>query len=105
MGSLSGHGGGHRVSLVLGAFVLFFGLCLLFWAFFLGHVPRLRLMLISLVGVYIACIALAGINHSGGRHFFFCGPLLIFDFFSSGCVAPLVPASLVCSTVLTSAHP
>lgn len=65
MGSISGPGGGHRLSLVLGAYVLFFGLSLLFWAFFLGHVPRLRLMLTSVAGVYIACIALAGINHLG----------------------------------------
>ncbi|HEV7235203.1 MAG TPA: MFS transporter [Ktedonobacteraceae bacterium] len=65
MGSMSGPGGGHRLSLVLGSYVLFFGLSLLFWAFFLGRVPRLRLMLTSVVGVYIACIALAGINHLG----------------------------------------
>lgn len=65
MGSMSGSGGGHRLSLVLGSYVLFFGLSLLFWAFFLGHVPRLRLMLTSVAGVYIACIALAGINHLG----------------------------------------
>ncbi|MEO8953053.1 MAG: MFS transporter [Ktedonobacteraceae bacterium] len=65
MGSMSGPGGGHRLSLVLGSYVLFFGLSLLFWAFFLGRVPRLRLMITSVVGVYIACIALAGINHLG----------------------------------------
>lgn len=65
MGSMSGPGGGHRLSLVLGAYVLFFGVSLLFWAFFLSRVPRLRLMLTSVVGVYIACIALAGINHLG----------------------------------------
>jgi len=65
MGSMSGPGGGHRLSLVLGAYVLFFGVSLLFWAFFLSRVPRLRLMLTSVAGVYIACIALAGINHLG----------------------------------------
>ena len=65
MGSMSGLGGGHRLSLVLGSYVLFFGLSLLFWAFFLSRVPRLRLMLTSVAGVYIACIALAGINHLG----------------------------------------
>jgi MFS family permease len=65
MGSMSGAGGGHRLSLVLGSYVLFFGLSLLFWAFFLSRVPRLRLMLTSVAGVYIACIALAGINHLG----------------------------------------
>ncbi len=94
MGSLSGPGGGHRVSLVLGAFVLFFGLCLLFWAFFLGHVPRLRLMLISLVGVYIACIALAGINHSGGGLLFLWVPLLMLGVFAESGFAPAALAYL-----------
>ncbi len=65
MGSLSAHGGGGHLSLVLGAIVLFFGLCLLFWAFFLNRAPRLLLMLSSITGVYLACIALAGINHFG----------------------------------------
>ena len=65
MGSMNGPGGGHRLSLVLGSYVLFFGVSLLFWAFFLSHVPRLRLMLTSVAGVFIACIALAGINHLG----------------------------------------
>lgn len=64
MGIMSGHGGGGHLSLVLGAYVLFFGLCLLFWAFFLGHLPRLVLMLASISGVYLACIALFGLNHS-----------------------------------------
>ncbi len=63
MGSTSGPGGGHRLSLILGGYVLYFGLCLLFWAFFLNKVPRLRLMLISIAGVFLACIALAAINH------------------------------------------
>jgi MFS family permease len=65
VGSLSGQGGGGRLSLILGAYVLFFGLCLLFWAFFLNRAPRLLLMLSSITGVYLACIALAGINHFG----------------------------------------
>jgi len=65
MGIFSTHGGGGRLSLVLGAYVLFFGLCLLFWAFFLNRAPRLLLMLSSITGVYLCCIALAGINHFG----------------------------------------
>jgi MFS family permease len=65
MGIFSAQGGGGRLSLVLGAYVLFFGLCLLFWAFFLNRVPRLLLMLSSITGVYLACLALAGINHFG----------------------------------------
>ncbi len=65
MGSLSAHGGGGRLSLFLGAYVLCFGLGLLFWAFFLNRTPRLLLMLFSISGVYLACIALSGINHYG----------------------------------------
>lgn len=65
MGIFSAHGSGGHMSLVLGAYVLFFGMCLLFWAFFLNRAPRLLLMLSSITGVYIACIALAGINHLG----------------------------------------
>ena len=65
MGSLSGYGQGGHLSLILGFYVLFFGLCLLFWAFFMNRAPRLLLMISSIVGVYLACIALAGINHTG----------------------------------------
>ena len=65
MGSLHQHGGGGRLSLILGVYVLFFGLCLLFWAFFLKRAPRLLLMLASITGVYLACIALTGLNHIG----------------------------------------
>jgi MFS family permease len=68
MGSLSGEGGGSHMSIVLGAVVLFFGLCLLFWAFFLNRIPRLFLMLCSIGGIYLACVALAGLNHSGLDH-------------------------------------
>jgi MFS family permease len=64
MGSLSGKGGGGHLSLLLGSVVLVFGLCLLFWAFFLQRVPRLLLMLCSIGGVYLACLALAGLNHT-----------------------------------------
>lgn len=68
VGITSGSHSGRLLSFILGGFVLFFGLCLLFWAFFLHHVPRLRLMLFSIGGVYLACIALVGINHRGLGH-------------------------------------
>jgi MFS family permease len=64
MGSLSASGAGGHVSLILGAIVLFFGLCLLFWAFFLNKVPRSFLMLSSIAGIYLACLGLAGLNHN-----------------------------------------
>lgn len=65
MGSIHGHGSGGRLSLVLGSFVIFFGLCLIFWAFYMSRVPRLRLMLTSVGGIFLFCIALVGINHRG----------------------------------------
>ncbi len=64
MGSLSGSGGGTHLSLVLGAVVLFFGISLLFWAFFLNRIPRLWLMLGAISGIYLTCLALAGLNHT-----------------------------------------
>ena len=91
LGSMSGHGGGSRVSLVLGFYVLFFGLCLIFWAFFLNRVPRLRLMLTSIAGVYLACIALVGINHRGvGNDFLLLIfiPLLTIGVFAESSFAP-----------------
>lgn len=68
MGSLSSAGGGHRLSLVLGGYVLFFGLCLLFWAFFMKNIPPLRRMLTSMAGIFIACVALEGLNHQGASN-------------------------------------
>lgn len=97
MGSMSGHGGGGRLSLVLGAYVLFFGLCLLFWAFFLTHVPRLKLMLASIVGVFLACIALAGINHRGAGNdylLFVWIPVLMIGIFAETSFAPAALAYL-----------
>ncbi|GAC1401270.1 MAG: multidrug effflux MFS transporter [Ktedonobacteraceae bacterium] len=77
MGSTSGPGGGHRLSLILGGYVLYFGLCLLFWAFFLNRVPRLRLMLTSIAGVFLACIALGGINHRSDDSLLFLWIILL----------------------------
>lgn len=91
MGSLSSPGAGHTVSLVLGAYVLFFGLCLLFWAFFLKSIPRLNLMLTSITGIYLACIALAGINHRGAGNdllLLIWIPLLMVGIFAESSFAP-----------------
>lgn len=95
MGSTSGPGGGHRLSLILGGYVLFFGLCLLFWAFFLNRVPRLRLMLTSIGGVFLACIALAGINHrSSDTLLWLWIPLLMLGIFAETSFAPAALAYL-----------
>jgi MFS family permease len=66
MGVMSGPGGGGRLSLVLGGYVLFFGLSLLFWACFLSHMPRLLMMLTSVAGLYLGVAALWGMNHRLG---------------------------------------
>jgi MFS family permease len=97
MGFFSAHGGGGRLSLVLGAYVMFFGLCLLFWAFFLNRAPRLLLMLSSITGVYLCCIALAGINHTGTRHpqlLVFWIVLLLVGIFAESSFAPAALAYL-----------
>lgn len=94
MGAMSAHGDGGRVSLVLGAYALFFGLSLLFWAFFLNRTPRLLLMLSSIGGVFLVCVALTGINHSGltvgPLLWLWIGLLLVGVFFQAG----FAPAAL-----------
>lgn len=97
MGSLHGPGGGRRLSLILGGYVLFFGLSLLFWAFFLNRVSRLRLMLTSVLGIYLACVALAGINHRGVGNdwlLFIWVPLLLVGIFAETSFAPAALAYL-----------
>ena len=97
MGSTFGPNGGEHLSLILGSYVLFFGLCLLFWAFFLHHVPRLRLMLLSVGGVYLACIALLAINHrSPGETsaFFIWIPVMLLGIFAETSFAPAALAYL-----------
>ena len=91
MGLTSGPGGGRLLSLILGACVLFFGLCLLFWAFFLNRVPRIVLMLTSIAGIYLACIALGGINHRGAGNnlvLLLWIPLLMLGIFAETGFAP-----------------
>ena len=97
MGIVSGHGGGGHLSMILGVYVLFFGLCLIFWAFFLNRVPRLALMLFSIAGVYLGCIALSGINHGGVENIsslIFWIILLMLGIFAETAFAPAALAYL-----------
>lgn len=95
MGSTSGPGSGHHISLILGGYVLYFALCLLFWAFFLNRVPRLRLMLTSIAGIFLVCIALAGINHRGNDSLLFLWvALLMIGVFAETSFAPAALAYL-----------
>src|SRR5262249_54284834 len=57
--------------------------------FFLNRVPRLRLMLTSIAGVYLACIALACINHrSSDLLLIIFIPLLTLGVFAESSFAP-----------------
>jgi len=97
MGIFSDHGSGGHLSLVLGAFVLFFGLSLLFWAFFLNKVPRLLMMLSSITGIFLFCIALAGLNHVGTANPAFLAiwiVLLLVGIFAMSSFAPAALAYL-----------
>ncbi len=97
MGSMSGVGGAHQVSFILGGYVSFFALCLLFWAFFLNRIPRLRLMLISVTGIYLASVALFGINHRGSGNdalLWFWLPVLTLGVFAETSFAPAALAYL-----------
>lgn len=97
MGSMSGPGGAHNLSFVLGGYVLFFGLCLVFWAFFMGRVPRLLLMFTSIIGIYLCCVALFGLNHRGtgnGAWLFVWIPLLAVGIFAESSFAPAALAYL-----------
>ena len=97
MGIFSDHGSGGHLSLVLGAFVLFFGLSLLFWAFFLNKVPRLLMMLSSITGIFLFCIALAGLNHletANPAFLVICIVLLLIGIFAMSSFAPAALAYL-----------
>ncbi len=96
MGIFSGPDAGRHISLVLGIFVLVFGLCLLFWAFFLNRLSRLRLMLGSIAGIYLACIVLSGINHIGFSNGWLLVwlPLLLLGIFAETGFAPAALAYL-----------
>jgi MFS family permease len=81
----------------MGGYVIFFGLCLLFWAFFLSHVPRLALMLASITGIYLFCIALFGINHRGIANdwlLWIWVPILLIGIFAETSFAPAALAYL-----------
>jgi MFS family permease len=96
MGMMSGPGGGGRLSVVLGGYVLFFGLSLLFWACFLSHVPRLLMMLASVAGIYVGCLALWGINHriGAGLAAEIWIPVLLLGIFAESSFAPSALAYL-----------
>ncbi len=97
LGSMHGPGGGGRLSLILGTYVLFFGLCLLFWAFFLNRMPRLAMMLTSVAGMFLFCFALTGINHRGVGNdgiLWLWVPLLFVSIFAESSFAPAALAYL-----------
>jgi MFS family permease len=91
MGSLNGPGGATKLSLVMGVIILFFGLCLIFWAYFLNRFPRIFLMLCAVGGIFLCCLALERLNHLSVREHFVQGwwfMLLLTGIFAMSAFAP-----------------
>lgn len=61
VGSLHGRAG--TLSEILGAYVLWFALCVVTWAFVLGRLPRLPTLLVTVVGSILASVGLIALNH------------------------------------------
>jgi Arabinose efflux permease len=53
------------LSAYLGGYVLLFSICIVAWAFFIGRLPKLPVLLASISGSALASIGLVGMNHSG----------------------------------------
>ena len=67
-GSLS-----HRETLLsafLGGYVLWFALCTVAWSFFLGRLPRLPTLLVTVSGSIVASVGLVAMNHGASPAFF-----------------------------------
>jgi MFS family permease len=53
------------LSAYLGGYVLLFSGAVVAWAFVLGHLPKLPVLLLTLFGSVLACLGLVGLNHGG----------------------------------------
>jgi MFS family permease len=54
---------GDKLGSILGGYVLWFSLCVVVWALFLGRLPKLPVLLVTLSGSIIASIGLIALNH------------------------------------------
>jgi MFS family permease len=63
VGSL--HNSEQELSLILFAYVLWFSICVVAWAFLLGRLPKLPTLLVTLFGSMVASFGLIEMNHGG----------------------------------------
>ena len=87
VGSL--HDQEQALSLILFAYVLWFSVCVVAWAFFLGRLPKLPTLLVTLFGSVVASFALIMLNH-GGAYVAFVPVVMVGVFLEAG----FVPAAL-----------
>jgi len=74
VGSL--HGRATTLSKILGAYVLWFAMCVVIWAFMLGRSRRLPTLLITVSGSIVASVGLIALNHGSSRIVFIPAVLL-----------------------------
>ncbi|WP_218869839.1 MFS transporter [Microbacterium sp. AK009] len=60
-GAFAGNEAG--LSAVLGIYVLVFSLCIVAWAFFIGHLPTIPTLFVTVAGAIVASIGLLLLNH------------------------------------------
>jgi predicted MFS family arabinose efflux permease len=87
VGSL--HNREQELSLILFAYVLWFSICVVAWAFSLGRLPKLPTLLVTLVGSIVASFGLIAMNH-GGAYIAFVPVVMAGVFLEAG----FVPAAL-----------
>ncbi len=87
VGSL--HGRATTLSEILGAYVLWFAICVVIWAFMLGRLRRLPTLLITVSGSIVASVGLIALNHGSSRIVFI--PLVLLGVFLE---AGFTPAAL-----------
>ena len=83
------HNREQELSLILFAYVLWFSICVVAWAFFLGRLPKLPTLLATLFGSIVASFGLIAMNH-GGTYVAFLPIVMVGVFLEAG----FVPAAL-----------
>ena len=87
VGSL--HNSEQELSLILFAYVLWFSICVVAWAFLLGRLPKLPTLVVTLFGSVVASFALIVLNH-GGAYVAFVPVVMAGVFLEAG----FIPAAL-----------
>lgn len=84
VGALAGHGA--WLSVILGGYVLLFGLCVVAWAFLVGRLPTLPVLLVAVGGAVVASVGLMLANH--GVSWWIAGPVVLAGMFLEAGFAP-----------------